>query len=242
MSTTPHIVISMPYNGELVVPFHLQTILNGATEVILTEAMTTHSGHRKKRLYAEGLPPNPKLTILTINEFPEPSAHWYANHRTRYIRGTQECWFREQYQRAFPCQYIADRYQGEQIIVVFVDADEIINPVLLANLASMHGQLTDPFHLNMLFFYYSFQWQKRLPWLQPFVINELGLQRYDPEQMRYMFWHRQLNGAGWHLSYFLSLEDLVRKLESFAHQEFNQAVFKDRAHLQRCIQSGKDLF
>ena len=40
-------------------------------------------------------------------------------------------------------------------------------------------------------------------------------------------------GAGWHLSYYMGLPDLARKLESFSHSEYDSAEFKAADHI-RC--------
>ena len=40
----------------------------------------------------------------------------------------------------------------------------------------------------------------------------------------------------------MSIEDIVRKIESFAHREFNKAEFKSREHVEMCIREGKDMY
>lgn len=53
---------------------------------------------------------------------------------------------------------------------------------------------------------------------------------------------QQLKDAGWHFSYLMGPEEIVRKLAAFSHQEFNRPQFADPAHLRRVIASGQDLF
>lgn len=48
--------------------------------------------------------------------------------------------------------------------------------------------------------------------------------------------------GGWHLSYFMSPEDIANKLNSFAHSEFNTPYYKDLERIKKCIKEGKDLF
>ena len=38
--------------------------------------------------------------------------------------------------------------------------------------------------------------------------------------------------AGWHLSYYMGLPDLARKLESFSHSEYDAAEFKAMDHIR----------
>jgi hypothetical protein len=236
---TPRLILSMPYNGELVVPFHLRAVLEQVDEVILTESAITHSGHRKTRFFSDELPADPKLTILRIEEFPAITQEWVDRHAARYL-GPDENWFRENYQRNYPCQYIAQRYAGERIITVFVDADEIVKPDILWQLRGNYHQLDTPVHLEMLFFYFNFRWLKKMPWMHGFAVNDHGLALASPQEMRMNADLRLLKDAGWHLAYFSSIEEQVRKLESFAHQEFNNAAYKKRNYLLECIKLGKD--
>ena len=48
--------------------------------------------------------------------------------------------------------------------------------------------------------------------------------------------------GGWHLSYFLSKEDIVRKVESFPHREYDLMEFKTHQHVEDCLQKGLDLY
>jgi hypothetical protein len=48
---------------------------------------------------------------------------------------------------------------------------------------------------------------------------------------------------GWHLSYFMSLKDMVRKVESFsAAAEVSADAFKSEEHIRYCMTHHKDLF
>lgn len=51
-----------------------------------------------------------------------------------------------------------------------------------------------------------------------------------------------LSNFGWHLSYFLSIDDIVRKIESTSHREYDLLEYKSKEHIQECLQTGKDLY
>ena len=51
-----------------------------------------------------------------------------------------------------------------------------------------------------------------------------------------------LPNFGWHLSYFLPIDDIVRKLESISHRELDLNEYKEKDHLKECLRTGKDLF
>ncbi len=47
-------------------------------------------------------------------------------------------------------------------------------------------------------------------------------------------------GGGWHFTWVFSMEDLIRKIESTAHQEFNNDSYKNPAYIQEMIKAGRD--
>ena len=48
---------------------------------------------------------------------------------------------------------------------------------------------------------------------------------------------------GWHLSYFMSLQDMVRKVESFsAAAEIKEYNFKSEEHIRYCMTHHQDIF
>jgi Glycosyltransferase family 17 len=51
-----------------------------------------------------------------------------------------------------------------------------------------------------------------------------------------------LDDGGWHLTYFMTEEQIKIKLESFAHSEFNTDYHKNIERLKECVTEKKDLF
>jgi len=59
-------------------------------------------------------------------------------------------------------------------------------------------------------------------------------------------WFKRFNvqlieNGGWHFTWVFSLDDIVKKLESTAHQEFNDVKRKDFNYIKSIIESGCDL-
>lgn len=48
--------------------------------------------------------------------------------------------------------------------------------------------------------------------------------------------------GGWHFSYLGGVELIIRKLEAFAHSEYNKDEYKDPKKIEEAIKSGKDIF
>ena len=52
--------------------------------------------------------------------------------------------------------------------------------------------------------------------------------------------NQSIQNGGWHFTWIFTLEDLIKKIENTAHQEFNNEKHKDPERLMKLIQSGKD--
>jgi hypothetical protein len=48
--------------------------------------------------------------------------------------------------------------------------------------------------------------------------------------------------AGWHFSYLFSVGEIPKKLEAFAHAEFDTDYHKDTGRLKKCVDSNEDIF
>ena len=57
------------------------------------------------------------------------------------------------------------------------------------------------------------------------------------KRMKYL-----VDNGGWHCSYCMSTDDIINKLHSFSHQEYNRYPYTSRTHIQDCITNGKSLF
>ena len=136
-------------------------------------------------------------------------------------------------------------------LIVNADGDEIPNPKAIAEFQpgkTWHDKvIAQPMVFEMDMWHYNCNWKNKQTWLKgailpggPTLEGTYSLQdhRADPVAKR----APRLPNGGWHLSFFLSVDEMIRKLESFAHQEFNRPQYKSREHLMDCIQNGKDLF
>lgn len=64
--------------------------------------------------------------------------------------------------------------------------------------------------------------------------------RPDGEYPKINFYH--INDAGWHLSYFMTVDQIINKLENAGHQEYNTEFFKNKERIKKCIDNAIDLF
>ena len=51
-----------------------------------------------------------------------------------------------------------------------------------------------------------------------------------------------MHDAGWHFSYQGGIDTIIRKIDSFAHQEYNKEEIKDRKRVEDLVEKGMDVF
>ena len=52
----------------------------------------------------------------------------------------------------------------------------------------------------------------------------------------------KVSNGGWHFSFLGNTDDIIEKLESFSHQEYNTKHFKDRKNIENKIKNSIDIF
>jgi beta-1,4-mannosyl-glycoprotein beta-1,4-N-acetylglucosaminyltransferase len=104
-----------------------------------------------------------------------------------------------------------------------------------------------PTLLSMKMFYYNFNWVQGNWTLGHVLPGKAVLKgKFNLHQHRVRRNMRMAANviwdAGWHGSYFLSVENIIHKIESFIHQEYNKAEIKSEDHIMECIMNGKNLY
>jgi Glycosyltransferase family 17 len=134
-----------------------------------------------------------------------------------------------------------NNFSQHRYIVLVCDADELPKPSTVVALKKMYDDLDTPVFLAMQMHYYNFNWALPVPWLYAYAINDRGISAQHLSEPRLSTRDRHIADSGWHGSYFFNPAGLIRKLQSFAHQEFNVDSIKQEAHIRHCIAHGKDL-
>jgi beta-1,4-mannosyl-glycoprotein beta-1,4-N-acetylglucosaminyltransferase len=243
------IIDTILYNGEPILELRLKLLYDLVDEFVIVEARTTHSGVRKDELYidkhaARLLEFDAKLTRVIIESFPEPTELWISKQAERPYIATSgfDHWYRENYQRDAAAEHMISKYANERYIVIVCDADEIPKPSVVQALRGMYADLDPPVALSMQMFYYNFAWTIAEPWEAAYVVNNMGFTKYPLTEMRSAGNNRKISNSGWHASNFYDTGGLIRKLQSFAHQELNVEQYTNEQHVRRCIRDGIDLF
>jgi beta-1,4-mannosyl-glycoprotein beta-1,4-N-acetylglucosaminyltransferase len=243
------VVDTILYNGEPILELRLQLLYNVVDEFVIVEARETFSGIQKAELYIEKhaaiiAPYKSKITFIIVDTFPAATTEWKESHADfeRLVAGGTQHWYRERSQRNAAAAYISAHCQSQKCIIMVCDVDELVRPETVSSLKLMYHHLYEPVKLSMRLFYYNFGWARADSWRAAFVVNDVGFKSITPDDVRSLVDLPYFPDTGWHGSYFFNIAGLVRKLQSFSHQEHNVERFTNEAHVKHCIQTGADLF
>jgi beta-1,4-mannosyl-glycoprotein beta-1,4-N-acetylglucosaminyltransferase len=51
-----------------------------------------------------------------------------------------------------------------------------------------------------------------------------------------------VENGGWHFSYLGGVQMIIKKLEAFAHTEYNKDEYKNPKKIEEALKNGKDIF
>ena len=220
------------FNGEPITKLRLAYLAPVVDVFYICEARYTHQGARKDILYTD-----------TCREWFAP----YAD-KVKFVV-YEEPYRHENYERAhrdFPVAAILANEKGPYILSG-CDIDELPDLRTMPPKEDIYRLCSQGGCVRMAqeFYYYHFGWRLTEMWTAPFFLNDTLLAKAQSLQ-RFRYHNPRVTVAtiqcGWHFSYFQSIAEIQRKLESFCHSEYNKDTYKNPAHIRACIAAGKDLF
>jgi beta-1,4-mannosyl-glycoprotein beta-1,4-N-acetylglucosaminyltransferase len=228
------------FNGDWITQLRLKYLSPYVDYFYIVESRYTFTGKRKETLYRDIY------------------AEWFAAYKekVRFIIYENEpmpnAWQEEQRQRNMVTEYIMKDFVDQEYIVAFCDADEIYNMSALPSKEElMVLAKTKVIYPEMSLYYYRFT--HRIPgysWVMPFFLHSSQLHpdlnvdelRVRKQRDSVPVDAHVIHGAGWHFSYFSSLEDIRRKIQSFAHTELNTGENTSTENIQLALSKGVDIF
>eukprot|EP01084_Bolivina_argentea_P095848 172312_1 len=248
------IIYRVTYHNEPVLPYIIEYFDNIVDEFIIIENELTFAGKRNQIQWNNDKLRSPtlhsKITHIVIKE-----------EETKHL---SNAWHRDFYTKNKHYEYISKNYCSNNIsfILYVADCDEILNMTILNHIDNIYNLLNNigrPIWLKQKLFYYNFNYVSTNVWNKPFLVNdklfgchntEITLKhnpffdnsdyaslRGFPQEKRI-----ELPNGGIHVSYFLSVKDIQKKIKSSSHQEYNKEPYINLKHIQNCVNTGKDLF
>jgi beta-1,4-mannosyl-glycoprotein beta-1,4-N-acetylglucosaminyltransferase len=245
------IIDSFIFYNELDLLFYRLSILyEHVDKFILVECRYTFSGHTKPLFYLENKDKfhnfNDKIIHIIVDDVP------YIYPNIKYNLNQQ--WDNEYHQRNCIKRgidiLISENFLNDEDIILTSDVDEIPNPNILIqtklhNLGFNHDTLN---RLALDMYYYNLYYRVgegsnwhgvKLLTYKSYKNNKLTFQ-----QMRIWEWTNNvpvINNGGWHLSYFGDIDFIVKKIQSYSHQEYNNVTYLNREQLLEKIKNGTNL-
>lgn len=224
----------------------LNILSQSVDKFVLVEADRTHSNKPKpfyfeenKERYKEFLP---KIIHIKLHEYPEYKTAWtYENHqRNMILEGLKAC--------------------SPDDVILISDLDEIPNPEIIKNYQK-DGMYRLEQRKHSCFLNYKsvvlHKWygtnilcyrdiiddaaKEHVFYFSDTCLKELN-QGTTPTKIRMLKKLPIKKNAGWHFTYLGGIENIKKKLASFAHQEFNNVNYKNDEYIEKCITERRDFF
>tara|TARA_A100001011_G_scaffold379290_1_gene445122 strand:- start:3417 stop:4211 length:795 start_codon:yes stop_codon:yes gene_type:complete len=233
----------MYFDEDLILDIRLNVLSENVDKFVIAEATRDHAGREKKLNFDINnfQKFKNKIEYLIIDDLPlKVSANknnWHENH------------LRDQFQRNSLSRGY-NNYQDEDLIMIS-DIDEIPNPKKIS--------FFQPEKKYACFLQKNFQSKLNLlntsegNWPGTKICKKKNLK--SPQWLRDIktkqvpFWKfykpkrpQLIEDGGWHFSFLKRPEDIITKINSYSHQEFNKPEFVNPVKIKEKIQNKKDLF
>lgn len=216
------------FNNEInLLRFRLTELEEVVDHFLIIEARQTFTGNIKPLYYKENQHlferHASKIISVVIEEFPK----------------TLGTWEREFYQRNRIFTGLANvpSLQSNDL-VIFGDADEIPDAKTLMAIKETGLQGIHQLHQHL--YYYTIENRcVSLDWRGQKIgnVESLGDNIHNHRISNYP----DIPNGGWHFSYFGGFDNIVKKIQDFSHQEYNNESFLNQ-DMVKLVTQGKDLF
>lgn len=216
---------------------------------IISESNYTHSG-KIKPYYMDNIlsdiPDYILKKIIRVKYEPDIDLLKFDQTITEYTPESIH-WKLEKEQRECIIKYISNNYElfSDDDYLVISDVDEIPKKEILSNLSNFEidKYICSTISLDCKMFYYNFTTYNDNLWSGPVISNILNFKNNGIEFFRTnRFALYNIKDAAWHFSYFGGAEQIKNKLESFAHQEYNNKNYNNDERLMERINDRINLF
>ncbi len=237
----------------------LNVLNDSVDKFVLVEATKTHHGKDKPLHFLEN--------IARYSKFRDKIIHVVVDRYPDY-HGKQT-WVLENYQRNMIMNGLKNCNAND--VIMISDLDEIPNPEKISKYKSKPGikifkQKSFYYFINCI----NVTNAGRYKWTGTAMVNYsdlttpqdlrkvvIQMRDYYPERflhrMRVKLWkfiNIDLKGkrlfcvdnGGWHFSYLGGVNSIIKKLEAFAHTEYDKKEFKDTNSIEFAINNGQDIF
>lgn len=241
------------FNEDMLLELRLETLWDYVDYFVISEASYSHSGVARATQFDIGRFNKyaSKIRYIQLDERPE---------------GPNDFWKNENFIRNNLAKGLFDAKPNDLIIIS--DLDEIPNPQKIKDYQSkyLRGDFDQRYYSYFLNNYWlgdvdangnlklhSNIWRgSKITTYHHFIDffkgNATSVRSYKSSGIWRSIkraWFRRFNiqlieDGGWHFTWVFTMENLVKKIENTAHQEYNRKEYKDPAYIEKMIRSGRD--
>ena len=233
----------MYFDEDLLLEIRLETLFNHVDQFIIVEANLDHAGNERKPQFdiEKFTKYKDKIKYILLKDLPR--------HNNFYKKNWGPAWRRENLQR----NALARGYESSEPddLIMISDLDEIPNPDKIKNFSNNHKlgcfvQKNFLYKINLLNInepkWYGTRISKKKYLKSPQWLREIKITKrpfYKFYKPRFDIF---IEDGGWHFSSMKSVENIFKKLNSYAEQQFNNEKFKNMSFIKKKLDSKEDLF
>ncbi len=222
------------FNGEFdVLEIRLNELWDIVDVFVIVESNQTFSGMQKPYSFSQ--------SAARFSKF---------NDKIRYIKITEEnntfasAWDREAFQRNSIEKGLFDAKPNDLILIS--DVDEIPSSHSVKQMKSISSCDYFLFKMKFSYFYFNYRnisgpesdyiWTVGLKFAK---LSEIKIEELRKNRTKLINSHVFDNG-GWHFSYLGNRKQVIKKIKSFSHQEYNNLEFLDNVDINSTIMKNED--
>jgi hypothetical protein len=252
---TPLFFDSFLFNGEDIVKLRLSYLNPFVDRFFITESCYTFSGKKKDSFFVDTCsdwfePYKHKITILKINQkLTHVTFQPTGNLGMDIFLQNRVAFEEEKAQRNYIRSILLQEYPPEKntkYILAMADVDEIYDLRTLGDKKLIWYACENHalFFQQRLYMFNFIHYQNDI-WCMAFCINSNMI--HTLEDLDNLRTHKYGNKSiviksGWHFSFFMDIEAIQRKIQSYSHMDNNQERFLNPIHIRNMLSFGMDLF
>ena len=237
--------------------FRLKELNEVVDYFVLVESTLSHSGEVKELIYQNNKhlfeEYNHKVIYMLVDDMPGGKEN-------------SDAWVREAFQREYMVKGVDVLNLKETDLIIIGDVDEIPNTDLLKQIKICNGlnifkdgnnqeyfnpnpngiDIYDEGILGFVqdYYYYNLECKHKGIWWQSRILTYQKLKELKhPDKIRRLdIEKRYYQKGGWHFSYFFGIDSIIRKVQNFTHQEYNNEEYLNRSRLQYRIDNNQDIY
>ncbi len=236
------------FNEDMLLELRLETLWDHVDYFVICESVLTISGL-------------PKELYFDINRFQKYKSKIRHLIVKDYPFDTADAWRNERWQRDYLINGLYDAKSDDWIMLS--DVDEIPRPEVIQRYAPGLRKRGD-FQQYIYAYYLNNRLQEKTNqpamWAGTKITTYSNLIKFFDRSMEKLrgyklagplrgirraffktFLIQKISDGGWHFTWMAGVDKIIKKLESFAHQEFNKQEFKNPEKIKELIHSGKDV-